>query len=322
MSSTSTIDFCYSNLTKLEKLKKGADDANVEKYDKQIYETLDKISELTKNLENIIIKAEPIAHSGDTFYKRSIANDVGNLPEFNGESISETENFLNKLDQLYQLLVVDIDSSLEPFFLNNIFRRLGHSVYKALKSKKNKIETFAEFKIFVKKNFGGQLNAFQSVSRIFDVKNDQDDKFHVYTGRLTEELETARGAIESHFKNINNSETELTADQALDFMGALIFSEKLKGSHFHIFKDITVDFDKFKNCGDVATRAEYFRERLSGNPITENTLLTKNFTPNFAPKLKIVKNKRKNDKVEEKIENVAESNHTIENSFFGDPSPF
>ena len=83
MSSTSTIDFCYSNLTKLEKLKKGADDANVEKYDKQIYETLDKISELTKNLENIIIKAEPIAHSGDTFYKRSIANDVGNLPEFN-----------------------------------------------------------------------------------------------------------------------------------------------------------------------------------------------------------------------------------------------
>ena len=147
---------------------------------------MDKISELPKNLENIIIKAEPIAHSGDTFYKRSIANDVGNLLECNGESISETENFLNKLDQLYQLLVVDIDSSLEPFFLNNIFRRLGHSVYKALKSKKNKIETFAEFKIFVKKNFGGQLNAFQSVSRIFDVKNDQDDKFHVYTGRLTE----------------------------------------------------------------------------------------------------------------------------------------
>ena len=99
-------------------------------------------------------------------------------------------------------------------------------------------------------------------------------------------------------------------------MEAFIFSKKLKGSHFHISKDITVDFDKFKNCGDVATRAEYFRERLSGNPITENTLLTKNFTPNFAPKLKIVKNKRKNDKVEEKIENVAESNHTIENSFF------
>ena len=75
---------------------------------------------------------------------------------------------------------------------------------------------------------------------------------------------------------MNKEGSDLSADQVLDFFGALIFSEELKKSHFHIFKDMTLDFDKLKDCNAVATKAEYFRERLSGNPVNESSFFSRN----------------------------------------------
>jgi hypothetical protein len=85
-------------------------------------------------------------------------------------------------------------------------------------------------------------------------------------------------SIREHFKPVNG-ENKVTSEQCLDFFGALIFAEKLKGCHFHIFKDWTTDFDTLTTCHAVAQRAEYFREGLSGAPLSESTLLIRNVTP-------------------------------------------
>ena len=145
-----------------------------------------------------------------------------------------------------------------------------------MNSSKSDVSTYANFKKFIKAHYAGQLNAFQCVSRIFDIHYNSEAKFHIYASKLTEEVRNAKGAIEAHFKDVNKEGSDLSADQVLDFFGALIFSEELKKSHFHIFKDMTLDFDKLKDCNAVATKAEYFRERLSGNPVNENSFFSRN----------------------------------------------
>ena len=257
------------------------------------------------------------------------------MPEFFGTNIQETEKFVSKLDQLFDLLVQNVDSKYETIFLNNVFRRLSESVYKTMNTSKSDVSTYANFKIFIKAHYGGQLNAFQCVSRIFDINYNPEAKFHIYSSKLAEEVRNAKGAIEAHFKDVNKAGSELSADQVLDFFGALIFTEELKKSHFHIFKDITLDFDKLKDCNAVATKAEYFRERLSGNPVNENSFFTRNkknekheSNASRFPKAKKGNNKpilnnrdlkkhpaEKNEKVEQHRDSGGQPTHFVENSF-------
>ena len=272
------MDQLNKNLDKYEKALKTASEESKPSYQKLIDKTMAAIIKLTDQIGcTVSVKAEePKSFESGDFNKKSIQNDVSKLPEFFGKNIQETEKFISKLDQLFDLLVQKVDMKYENIFLNNVFRRLSESVYKTMNSSKSDVSTYANFKKFIKAHYAGQLNAFQCVSRIFDIHYNSEAKFHIYASKLTEEVRNAKGAIEAHFKDVNKEGSDLSADQVLDFFGALIFSEELKKSHFHIFKDMTLDFDKLKDCYAVATNAEYFRERLSGNPVNENSFFSRN----------------------------------------------
>ena len=61
----------------------------------------------------------------------------------------------------------------------------------------------------------------------------------------------------------------------MGFFGGIIFSEELKKNFFEIFKDLTTDFDNMSSCTQIAQRAEYFRERLSGSAFNSATFLNR-----------------------------------------------
>ena len=119
---------------------------------------------------------------------------------------------------------------------------------------------------YIRKTYGGQQNAFQVVSRAFDIEFRPDEKFFVYSNKLTNELRSSLLAMKGHYNDKNEGDKELTADNCINFLGALIMSQNLKKEHWEIFRDMTNDIDTLKTANAVAQKAEYYRERVQHAP--------------------------------------------------------
>ena len=149
------------------------------------------------------------------------------------------------------------------------------------------VSTFEKYKNFINETYGGFQNAFQVVNRAFDLQFDPKEKFFIFSNKLTDELRTSLVAIKRHFKKLDG-EKELSADECIDFIGALCMSQKLKENHWDIFRDMTNDFDHLKNANEVAQKAEFYRERLQGAMTTSSTFWGKTESkqkPEIQPKL-------------------------------------
>ena len=244
-------------------------------YEEEIKKLVTKISEAHDSWAGTNVKDEFHEVLGYTnFDVKAIQVDVGNVPEFSRRSIEECEHFLSKLDQLHKLLVEDVDQQLEKRFLNCVIRRLSQTVWKHMATSNANVLTYENLKTYLKKNYAGQLNAYQTFSKVFDIPFNKEEKFHVYSSKLENELLTGHAAVVKHFRPINGT-NPLTSEQLLGFVGGMIFTEELKKNYFEIFKDLTTDFDKMSTCSQIAQRAEYFRERLSGNVLTSTTFLNR-----------------------------------------------
>jgi hypothetical protein len=101
------------------------------------------------------------------------------------------------------------------------------------------------------------------VNRAFDIQFQPKEKYFIFSNKLTDELRTSLVAIKRHYGKLDGDK-ELTADEYIDFMGALCMSQKLKEHNWDIFRDMTNDFDKLKTANEVAQKAEFYRERLQG----------------------------------------------------------
>ena len=215
------------------------------------------------------IKITPISSSSsdtvnsDKLYDRgvkAISSALKELPTYNGLNISETERYLAKLNQFFTLLVTGVNENLEGEFLSQIKLKLGDNVWKHLDTTKPDISNFEKYKIFINTNYGGFQNAFQVVNRAFDIEFDPNQKFFIFSNKLTDELRTSLAAIKRHYNKIDGDK-ELTASECIDFIGALCVSQKLKEHHWELFRDMTNDFDKLKSANEVAQKAEFYRER-------------------------------------------------------------
>jgi hypothetical protein len=244
--------------------------------------SLDKAIEQNLKFAELTVKAEterfeksndtPIPQqggNGDKAYDRgvkAISLALKDLPVYNGLNISETERYIAKLNQYYSLLVAEVDKNLEQEFLTLIRLKLGENVWKHIDTAKPDIKNFDKYLTYIRKTYGGQQNAFQVVSRAFDIQFKPEEKFFIYSNKLTNELRSSLLAIKGHYNDKNESDKELTADNCIDFLGALIMSQNLKKDHWEIFRDMTNDMDTLKTANAVAQKAEYYRERVQHAP--------------------------------------------------------
>ena len=242
--------------------------------DKAIEQNL-KFAELTVKAETERIEKGHVTPmpqqvgNGDKAYDRgvkAISLALKDLPVYNGLNISETERYIAKLNQYYSLLVAEVDTNLEQEFLTLIRLKLGENVWKHIDTAKPDIKNFDKYLTYIRKTYGGQQNAFQVVSRAFDIQFKPEEKFFVYSNKLTNELKSSLLAIKSHYNDKTESDKELTAVNCIDFLGALIMSQNLKKDHWEIFRDMTNDMDRLKTANAVAQKAEYYRERVQYAP--------------------------------------------------------
>ena len=206
---------------------------------------------------------------------KAISLALKDLPVYNGLNIMETERYTAKLKQYYSLLVSEVDNNLEQEFLTQIRLKLGENVWKHIDTAKPDIKNFDNYLSYIRKTYGGQQNAFQVVSRAFDIEFRPDEKFFVYSNKLTNELRSSLLAMKGHYNDKNEGDKELTADNCIDFLGALIMSQNLKKDHWEIFRDMTNDMDSLKTANAVAQKAEYYRERVQHAP-TSSTFWRRN----------------------------------------------
>jgi hypothetical protein len=267
-------------------------------YEEEIKKLVAKISEAHDAWAVNLKEESKEVLTYSNFDIKAIQVDVANVPEFTGKNIEECDKFLSKLDQLHKLLVEDVDAQLEKRFLNCCIRRLSQSVWKHMTTSNVNVSTYENLKNYIKKNYAGQLNAYQTFSKVFDIPFHKDEKFHVFASKLENELQTAHAAVKEHFRPVNGS-NPLSSEQLMGFFGGMIFSEELKKNFFEIFKDLTTDFDNMSTCTQIAQRAEYFRERLSGSAFNSATFLNRGDS-NDKKKLNEFSDKKKSNEFTDK----------------------
>ena len=78
-------------------------------YVKLLAKASETLAPYEEELKKLVTKISEAVLSYTAFDIKAIQVDVGNVPEFFGRNIEECEHFVSKLDQLYKLLVEDID---------------------------------------------------------------------------------------------------------------------------------------------------------------------------------------------------------------------
>lgn len=192
---------------------------------------------------------------------------------FHGRDISETTRFIERLEKVYKITVVDVDQTLEADFLKLVKLKLSDSVYKTIQD--TDVSTFEKLKTWIKLTYGGQFNAYQILQRGFDVEFKIEEKFSTYSQKVSEEFRTGLVAIQKQYTDIKGGSSTLTNEALMEFVAGLLVSNNLRQHCWPIFKDMVNDMDRMLTSTEVANKAEYYRERLGTDYITTGAYWTK-----------------------------------------------
>ena len=272
-----TIKDCQTLLTHYEKMVKEGVPENKEHYlktVKTVNEQLQKILLEPPVAQNAVVKNESHKLNQNV---RTIERTLAGQPIFHGSDDKEAEGFIAIMDQLFYLLVTQVDTSLEPDFLVHLKFRFGINVLSQMQTCNINLNTFESVNKFIRERFGGNYNAFQRVSKIFDKPFNLNDKFQIYTTKLNQEISNSLAAIKDHYAKINeNANAQLTPDQVMEFMGGILASENIRRNFFDIHKDMTKDFDVLTGAVSVMNQAEFYRERQNASSPANDTFLRVN----------------------------------------------
>jgi hypothetical protein len=327
-----TIKDAQGLITHCEKMLKEGAEENKEHYLKTVKtanEQLQKLLLAPPVNQNAVVKSE--SHKID-HNVRTIERTLAGQPIFYGNNDKEAEGFISIMEQLFYLLVTQIDPNLEADFLVHLKLRFGVNVFSQMQTCKMQLNTFESIKKFIRERFGGNYNAFQRVSRIFDVPFNPNDKFQIYATKLNQEVSNSLAAIKDHYAKINEND-QLTPEQVMEFMGGILAAENIRRNFFDIHKDMTKDFDVLTGAVSVMNQAEFYRERQiaaipgndtffsRGHPKQSNRNRPRFLGNNSGPNTQKQENRKFGDKNSDDP-NFDENRTNFVTSIYGENSPF
>ena len=223
---------------------------------------------LEKRLQDAANDTKPEVNSTNETYRRSlniksIESALNDLSTFKGIDIKETTQYIERLEKIYTVMVKEVDASLEADYLKLVKVRLSDQVYKNMTTTNEDVSTFENYKSWVKKQYAGRLNAFQLLQRAFNVEfRPKEEKFTVYSQKVSEELRTALNAVREQYKK--NTSQEIGVDSPTEFFAALLVTENLRLSCWPLYSLMVNDMEQLSTSAEVAQKAEFYRERLGG----------------------------------------------------------
>jgi hypothetical protein len=267
-----TFKDCQGLITHCEKMLKEGAEENKEHYLLTVKTANEQLQKILLNPPvNQVVEVKSESKKSD-HNVRTIERTLAGQPIFFGNNDKEAEGFIAIMEQLFYLLVTQVDINLESDFLVHLKLRFGTNVFSQMQTCNLPLNTFEAVKKFIRERFGGNYNAFQRVSRIFDVPFNPTDKFQIYATKLNQEISNSLVAIKEHYAKINKND-DLSPDQVMEFMGGILASENIRRNFFDIHKDMTKDFDVLTGAVSVMNQAEFYRERQIASSPGNDTFL-------------------------------------------------
>ena len=323
----STIKECQSVISSNEKLLKDCSEESKADYLQVIKTANEQLQKLlTCPLVNQIAVVKNESSKLD-HHIRTIERTLAGQPIFYGNNDKEAEGFISIMEQLFYLLVTQVDAALESDFLIHLRLKFGINVFNQMQTSNMPLNSFENVKKFIRVRFGGNYNAFQRVSRIFDVQFDKNEKFQIYATKLNTEISNSLAAIKEHYSKVNGQQ-EVTAEQVMEFMGGILASENIRRNFFEIHKDMTKDFDNLTGAISVMNQAEFYRERqIASSPVNDTFFSRGQNWQNNKNRGRFYNNNsntqnRQNSEKPVGDPNLANRNLTHFTSVFGEKSPF
>jgi len=223
-----------------------------------------ELSDMIKAMQVVVSKPSDNSTVGKVYesdrMSREISNSISRIDQFQATGIEELNSFIGRLDQIYNEMVTE-DHHRETF-LRQAKLALGGKVYDNCTSHKANLQTFDQFKDWLKKTYGTQVTGFQLLSKAWDAEFDAKEKFVVYAQKIENALRTANTHIQSKFKEKNEAKAEMTGTQMLDIVGAMLVTEELRKQCNPVYCALVNNMDDLTTASKVAAQAELYREQF------------------------------------------------------------
>ena len=203
---------------------------------------------------------------------KMIENALSDVSIFTGAASNEAETFCGRLSQIHELLITQGDQDLEEQFVKFSMLRVSEPVFQHLMESKVDTSTFELFKKAIKETFGPKLNAVQLVNKLYDIDYDDKMKFSLFAQKIHECIRVGFAALNSQWKKAKNTSDDISSEQTALFFGMAFMTQHIKNSNFRLFRDLVRELDEIFDPNQLASRAEYFQDRIGGSYASSHVL--------------------------------------------------
>ena len=183
---------------------------------------------------------------------------------FTGLDFDKTEPYLAKLNQIYRSQVAKspAKTQLEAYFMSLIQASyVGPGVFKKIEDQNESVDTFEDFCAFIRKHYLPKENCLQVSSKIHEVEWDsKKEKLDVAAQEIDRRAMTAYATFKAQWDERENAPA-MTPEDVFKYFGAVHLFNQLKQKEQAICRAMVKDLDKITTAGELASKAEYFRDR-------------------------------------------------------------
>ena len=231
-------------------------------------------SKLEAAMQGMSLESKPTVPSAQIAHAqkvKAIESALHDVPLFRGTQSNEAERFTARLSQMFHLLVTNNDATLEPDFVRLSTMRLSEDVFQHILQSGSDITTFAKFKDVIKSTYGPKLNAVQQMNKLYDLEFDGKAKLSLFAQRCHETIRNGYSAMNKQWKKVKQVDTDIPGEQVALFFGMCYMTQHIKNADFQLYRDVIRDLDEVMDPNQLASRAEYFKDRVGG-PLVSNCL--------------------------------------------------
>ena len=231
-------------------------------------------SKLEAAMQGLSLESKPTVPSAQIAHAqkvKAIESALHDVPLFRGTESNEAERFTARLNQMFHLLVTNNDVSLESDFVRLATMRLSEDVFQHLLQSAADISSFAKFKEVIKSTYGPKLNAVQQMNKLYNLEFDGKAKLSLFAQRCHETIRNGYVAMNAQWKKVKKVDTDIPGEQVALFFGMCYMTQHIKNADFQLYRDVIRDLDEVMDPNQLASRAEYFKDRVGG-PLVSNCL--------------------------------------------------
>ena len=222
--------------------------------------TIDAITRMTSK-----IGSEDVSQTYSKNQKlKALESAFNDVSVFHGTDSAEVERFCGRLSQLHHLLIKNGDASLEPEFVRLSKLKLSNAVFNHIIQSKSDVSTWEKFSDVIRTTYGPKLNATQLLNQIYDLELDQNGKFSLFAQQIHEKIRIGYSALNAQWKKNTGSSTDITGEATALYFGMCFMVQSVKNTNYQLHRDLIKDLDECMDPNQLASKCEWFRDRLGG----------------------------------------------------------